>query len=1024
MTAKTLLLVSCILITLLGPSGNGSLLAAPVATHHLSLDFDLVGQRLLGTSRIHLPAGARLRLDCGPLTVTSVVLAPERKTARIPDRPTDALIVLPAAAKARTLTLSWQLQTIAAGGADNRIGADGITLAGFWHPVADQDLLFSLEATLPRNFLAIVGSTPLRATTADGHQRIEIEVPEPRQRLPFIAGPYTVQSRRVGPTMVETWFFAEDAGLAAGYLDSAAVALERFTRLIGPFPQDRYAIVENRLPTGYAYPGFTLLGQAVVRLPFIKDTALHHEVLHAWFGNSVQVDPAGGDWAEGLTAYLADHGTAENAGNGPVYRKGLLTRVQAYVHGGHAIPLAAFRGTPNRNSGGKALRAVGYDKGALLFHLLRRRIGEPAFSAGLQRLYTEHRGRHAGWPEVRAAFAAGAGEDLRPFFAEWLERTDLPVLAIDKAHVDQREGVTHLSFELVQQTTPPFDLTVPVQVQTLLGATTHRVHTDVARKKVTLEVTGLPTRLTLDADFDLLRRLDPAERPPTWAEFLGGAERSVLLPADTARAVFAPLIDTLRAAGCRLVEAKAVTGRALATGSWLFLGDSAERRSLFAAPPARVDGFSLEVRRSPLDPGAVLVLVDSASARETGQAAARIEHYGGFSRLRFLAGRNLEKTLAPAADGISLELLTPPAGVPTAAMLGFDRIVDDLAGSRVIYLGETHTSYGDHLLQLQILQSLHGRGHKLAIGLEMFPRSGQQALDDYIAGRTDERTFLKQSGYHRTWGYDYRLYREILQFAREARIPLVALNLESGVSGRVFSDGHTDGLAAKERAELPPERDLDLPGYRERIAAAHTAHPTGSGSFTGFLQAQALWDETMAESVARALERFPGHTVVVLAGNGHTHKASGVPPRVARRVPGVEQRVVRVAGSEATAGEADYLLFAPAIELEPAPKLGVILEPKGKGEEAAPLSVRGFSPRSKAEAAGVRKGDVVIAVEGRPVADVSDIRTNLLDRKVGDTVSVRVRRDDGEHTLTVPLSDLRESMPLPSDHPQPTHPKK
>ena len=291
-----------------------------------------------------------------------------------------------------------------------------------------------------------------------------------------------MQSRRVGPTLIETWFFAEDAGLAAGYLDSAAAALERFTRLIGPFPVERWAMVENRLPTGYAYPGFTLLGQAVVRLPFIRDTALVHEVAHAWFGTAVQVDPAGGDWAEGLTAYLADHGTAEASGTGPAHRKGLLTRIEAYAHGEQAIPLTAFRGAPNLDSKNRALRAVGYDKGALLFHMLCRRIGERAFVDGLQRLYTEYRDRRAGWPEVTAAFAAEAGKDLRPFFAQWLERTDLPVLAIDKAHLDQREGVTRLRFELVQQTTPPFDLSVPVRVQTLLGATTRQVHTASVRR--------------------------------------------------------------------------------------------------------------------------------------------------------------------------------------------------------------------------------------------------------------------------------------------------------------------------------------------------------------------------------------------------------------------------------------------------------------------------------------------------------------------------------------------------------------
>ena len=173
----------------------------------------------------------------------------------------------------------------------------------------------------------------------------------------------------------------------------------------------------------------------------------------------------------------------------------------------------------------------------------------------------------------------------------------------------------------------------------------------------------------------------------------------------------------------------------------------------------------------------------------------------------------------------------------------------------------------------------------------------------------------------------------------------------------------------------------------------------------------------MAESVVRALERFPSYTVVVLAGNGHTHKTSGIPPRVARRVPGVEQRVVQVAGAEVTAGEADYLLFAPAIDLEPAPKLGVILTPTGQADGAKGLIVQGFSPHGQAETAGLRRGDRILAVNGMTVREVTDIRIALLDRKAGDTVEIRLRRGEREQSLAVPLT-LPEGGSLPPGHPE------
>src|SRR5208337_4444995 len=101
----------------------------------------------------------------------------------------------------------------------------------------------------------------------------------------------------------------------------------------------RFSIVENSMPVGYSMPTYTVLGQAVVRLPFIPETSLGHEILHQWFGNSVYVDYAGGNWAEGLTSFLADHLYEEEKGRGKEYRKGLLIDFASYVNDKNDFPL-------------------------------------------------------------------------------------------------------------------------------------------------------------------------------------------------------------------------------------------------------------------------------------------------------------------------------------------------------------------------------------------------------------------------------------------------------------------------------------------------------------------------------------------------------------------------------------------------------------------------------------------------------------------------------------------------------------
>ena len=139
---------------------------------------------------------------------------------------------------------------------------------------------------------------------------------------------------------------------------------------IGPFPYNHYAVVSNRLPSGFGMPTFTLLGQMVLRLPFIKETSLGHEVINSWFGNSIEVADGSGNWCEGLTSYLADFSYAADKGEGASHRKAALVNYQSYVHQGSASPLFDFGSASHNQPMAKAKRAVGYNRSAMLFHQL------------------------------------------------------------------------------------------------------------------------------------------------------------------------------------------------------------------------------------------------------------------------------------------------------------------------------------------------------------------------------------------------------------------------------------------------------------------------------------------------------------------------------------------------------------------------------------------------------------------------------------------------------------------------------
>src|SRR5258707_15462104 len=126
-----------------------------------------------------------------------------------------------------------------------------------------------------------------------------------------MAAPFSEYSRDAGGVKAMAFLRKPDKALADRYLDATAQYLEMYRGLLGPYPYSKFALVENFWETGYGMPSFTLLGEQVIRFPFILHSSYPHELLHNWWGNGVFVDLAGGKWCVGLTAFLPDPPIAE-----------------------------------------------------------------------------------------------------------------------------------------------------------------------------------------------------------------------------------------------------------------------------------------------------------------------------------------------------------------------------------------------------------------------------------------------------------------------------------------------------------------------------------------------------------------------------------------------------------------------------------------------------------------------------------------------------------------------------------------
>lgn len=413
------------------------------------------------------------------------------------------------------------------------VGEEGIYLSSEarWLPtVAGALVTTRLTVDTPLGWEPVTNGVCRAREEKDGRLITVWEEANPVDGVALVAGRYTARRETVagasGPIDISVWLLQDDPKLAATYLERTRAYLAMYEEMIGPYPFGKFATVENWFPTGYGFPSWTLLGGAVMRLPFIPTTSFGHEVCHNWWGNSVYVAEAGGNWCEGLTTYCADYHykELESPAAAREYRRNLLKDYAAYVRDpGKDAPLSQFKA---RHSG--ATRAVGYGKAMMVFHQAARAAGPDAFAQALRRVYAERRFQRAAWDDFFAALAAASGRDFTTYRAQWLERTGAPVLSLTRA---QKRG-DRVTVALAQAD-PVYDLELPLVFATEKGEAVERlVRLDRAEQSFTLEVPGAVS-VAVDPDHHVFRKLAPAEIEPTIAQVLSEAAPLFVLPAGT-----------------------------------------------------------------------------------------------------------------------------------------------------------------------------------------------------------------------------------------------------------------------------------------------------------------------------------------------------------------------------------------------------------------------------------------------------------------------------------------------------------
>ena len=520
-----------------------------------------------------------------------------------------------------------------------------------WIPlIAGRRFTYRAAVEAPEPHKALVPGRLIEEGSAKGRYRAVFASQAPARGLVLMAGPYVVAERFKGPIRLRAYFHPEIAALGGEYLETAAGYLDLYEQWIGDYPFSAFHIVSAPLPVGLGYTGLTYIGARVLKLPFIRHSSLGHEVLHSWWGNGVYVDYAAGNWAEGLTTYMADY--AYKAKRGPA--KALEMRL-GWLRDYAALPPARDR--PVADFVAKthdAQQIVGYNKVAFIFHMLRAELGKPAFDGAVRRLWQDWKFRAAGWEDLAGTFEAASGRDLGGFFEQWLYRAGAPRLKLDSADFEAAGDGFSISLAL-SQAAPAYALKVPVRVTTEQGTERFTFAFAGLRARRVFPTRWRPVALAVDPDFDIFRRLDAAEAPPILRDVtLDAATVTVVLAADrrtgaAARQLAARLLDTPpRFAG--------PGDGALRQAPLLVIGATAEVASFLAHSgrgeiPATLAGRGTARVWASRRGGEPLVVVAADGAPALEALLRPLPHYGGKGYLVFAASKAVDHGVWPARGG-------------------------------------------------------------------------------------------------------------------------------------------------------------------------------------------------------------------------------------------------------------------------------------------------------------------------------------------------------------------------------------
>jgi len=328
----------------------------------------------------------------------------------------------------------------------------------------------------------------------------------------FVAGELKLVPVKIGATDVPVYVFPADSETATAYGQAVASAVEYFSATFGPLPDPRLTLAElpDGTMQGYSAPGMLLVSKRQWD-PRGNERLLSQLVAAQWWANTILPASPNDVWvADGLARY-SEGLYAEHRGEKAGFDRALQDFAIGALMYENAAPVAQ---AGRLDLYGSEYRSVVMNKGAMIFHMLRAQVGDDAFRAILQDYFLRYAGKSASIADfeqvaqqqmLRRVTAESPAQNLRPFFAQWLNSTGIPEFRLEYIVMRTPKGFRITG--KIKHDLETFSMPVEIRVATDGNPETKTIQVVGSDSDFTIETFGRPKPegITLDPNNHLLK---------------------------------------------------------------------------------------------------------------------------------------------------------------------------------------------------------------------------------------------------------------------------------------------------------------------------------------------------------------------------------------------------------------------------------------------------------------------------------------------------------------------------------------